>query len=162
VYGLQGAILLTNREFDAGIATLEKGVALNPNDSLCIVLLGMYLSIVGRTDKALALVEQALALNPHPPPWYSQALGYAYLFSGRIGDAIASLRQSVEQIPEFLPARAGLAMAFLLSGRDAEAEAQVREIIRISPKYDIHRHVVQQLPEISAAFERISAKFGIE
>ncbi|MDP6350799.1 MAG: adenylate/guanylate cyclase domain-containing protein [Alphaproteobacteria bacterium] len=162
LYGLQGAILFSRREAEPAIAALEKGVALHPNDSLCIALLGMYSSMAGRPEKALALVEQALSLNPHPPPWYFQALGYAYLFSGRTGDAISSLRQCVEQIPEFLPARVGLVFAFLMNGQEAEAEAQVRDIIRISPNFDFGKYAVRRSPDISAAFERIAAKIGIE
>ncbi len=82
------------------------------------------------------------------------------MHSGRTSEAIPNLRHCAEQIPEFMPARAGLVSALLLNGEEAEAEAQARDIIRISPNYDI-RKFINQFPDISAAFERIAAKIDI-
>ena len=43
------------------------------------------------------------------------------MHSGRTSEAIPNLRHCAEQIPEFMPARAGLVSALLLNGEEAEA-----------------------------------------
>ena len=129
--------LLIRTDVDAAMRELDVGVSLGPNNSSCLVLYGMYSAMLGQTRKSLALLEKSVALNPNPPDWYLQPLGYGYLHAGRIDQAIETLERCAERLPEYVAGRMGLLAAYAIAGRDADAVSQANQIAQISPNFQL-------------------------
>jgi len=47
----------------------ERAMALNPRNSHPRAYLGLLIAFSGEWDRGLALVQRAMALNPHLPDW---------------------------------------------------------------------------------------------
>ncbi len=62
-------------------------------------------------------------------------LGFAYLNSGRVPQAMEQFEAAVRINPDYAFAHNGLGNALVLSGRAAEAIGQYREALRINPTY---------------------------
>ncbi len=58
------------------IAAGERAIALNPNYADGYALLAFSLSITGKPEEALLLVQHALRLNPHPWYFYFSSLAF--------------------------------------------------------------------------------------
>ena len=65
---------------DSSLEQFAKAEALAPNNADLLILIAWYLPQLGQSDRAVALVEKALQLNPNYPNWYNQGLRYVYFF----------------------------------------------------------------------------------
>ncbi len=65
---------------------------------------GGDLNCAGRPEEAIGLIEKAMRLNPHYPPFYLFFLGEAYRLTGRYEEAIAAYKRALTRNPDFLPA----------------------------------------------------------
>jgi tetratricopeptide (TPR) repeat protein len=74
------------------------------------------LILVGRPQEAVGVAEKALRLDPRGPnaAGYLLELGFAYLSTGRLEEAIATLKQVLVHNPNFLPAYPTLAFSYVL------------------------------------------------
>jgi adenylate cyclase len=127
------------KQHDQAIAEAERAIALDPNDADSYAWLGAILDLAGRPEEAIGLIEKAMRLNPHYPPFYSFQLGEAYRYTGRYEEAIAAYKKALTHIPDLLPAHLGLATIYSELGRAEEARAEVAEVLRITPKYSLER-----------------------
>jgi adenylate cyclase len=84
-------------------------------------------------DAAMALAEQALALDDKDPVAYFAA-GRIHMMRGRHDDSIASLETSIELNPSFAQSHHGLGMALTLAGRLDEAKEALAMAERLSPR----------------------------
>jgi adenylate cyclase len=114
-------ILLWNKEHDRAIAQAERGVALAPGDAAAHETLAEVLGWSGRPEESLGHIRQAMRLNPRYPFYYLWTLGHASYLTGRTGDAVDAFNRVLQQNPNFMPARAYLAVLFTEMGRDREA-----------------------------------------
>jgi TolB-like protein len=55
---------------DLFISEADFTVRLNPNHAGAVASSGLFLTIVGESERGLALLEKAMRLNPHHPGWY--------------------------------------------------------------------------------------------
>jgi TolB-like protein len=67
---------------DQALEQFAKAEALAPNNADLLILIAWYLPQLSQPDRAVALADKALQLNPNYPYWYNQGLRYAY-FLGR-------------------------------------------------------------------------------
>ena len=74
---IYGAISLLRRNFDEAKFHIEKALAVNPNDAHIAAKSANFYSHYGDPEKALALLEHAVTINPHHPDWYWQEFGLA-------------------------------------------------------------------------------------
>jgi adenylate cyclase len=130
-HSLFGLIHLLKREHEQAIASMEKGVALAPNDATRKALLAATLTQVGRSAEAAALLETAMRLNPYHPAWWPLNLGRAYRLAGHHGEAITALERAKERMPGNSLASTELVAAYSEAGRQANAEAEVAYILKI-------------------------------
>jgi tetratricopeptide (TPR) repeat protein len=127
-------VLVHERDFDGAFAAANKTVALAPYDMFMRSRLIMVLLQVGRPDQELEWAEQAAqwvdrtARNPALGWSYDYGMGWAYLISGRFGDALDALTQT-----EFNDAHLLLAIACLRLGRLADARREVDKMLKINP-----------------------------
>jgi adenylate cyclase len=71
------------------------------------------LRFAGRPEESLKMIEQAMRLNPRYPPQYLFGLGWAYRFTGRYAEAIATLKEVISRSPNYSHAHLHLAGSYL-------------------------------------------------
>ena len=89
------AMLLHAHKHDEAIAEAKRAIAGDPNDADGYVSLANALSFTGKATEALELVERAIRLNPHFPPYYLYQLGLARFGMKRLDEAAASLERAL-------------------------------------------------------------------
>ena len=99
-----GSVYLWKKQYDQAIAEAERAIALDPNIAEAYTWLGETLNFAGRPEEAIGLIEKAMRLNPHYPPFYLFFLGQAYHLTGRYEEAIAAYKRALTRNPNLLPA----------------------------------------------------------
>lgn len=64
------------------IAEARRAVTLDPSFAEHQVVLAARLALAARSDKALAIVPEALRLYPVAPPYYQLVVGLAHIVAG--------------------------------------------------------------------------------
>ena len=65
--------------------------------------------------------------------------------AGQLEIAVATLEDTVNRSPKFLPGRVALASCYALLGREEEAKQEACEILQIDPSYTIARYTTPNL-----------------
>ena len=81
-------VLFFAREIERFRSEAELAISLNPNNSLVLADLGILIGHAGDWERGVALVEKAMALNPHHPVWYYHAPAMAEYLSGNYEEAL--------------------------------------------------------------------------
>jgi TolB-like protein/two-component SAPR family response regulator len=87
-HAILGKILLYRRQFGEAERHMERALALNPNDTEVMALIGLSFAYLGRAEEGVALCRKAIRLNPFHPEWYVGSLAFALFFARRIEEAI--------------------------------------------------------------------------
>ncbi|MBI3796262.1 MAG: tetratricopeptide repeat protein [Deltaproteobacteria bacterium] len=122
-HSLLSQVYAQRQQYDQAIAEGERAIALDPNNALSYNRQGVVLTFAGRPAEALPLVEQALRLDPHYPPFYLGDLGWTYWLTGRYTEAVAALKEATSRGPNLLYAHFTLANSYVqqwASQRDAD------------------------------------------
>jgi adenylate cyclase len=112
VHVLLGFIYEVKQQYDQAIAEGERAVALDPNHADGYAVQADALNFAGRPEEALRAIAQAMRLNPHYPWWYVFDVGWAYWMTGRYAEAIATLKESISQFPNFIYSYTSLATSY--------------------------------------------------
>jgi adenylate cyclase len=111
----------------------DRVLALDPNNAEALVLIGTLLAVAGSSERALQLVEKALALSPRPPGLYYLAQAVTDLRAGRADDALSwALRMDAPNwyiTPLIVAASAGLAQ------RDDVAARATTRLLELYPGF---------------------------
>ena len=91
-----------------------------PNDSFILLLAGQQSLIVGRWDEALKLLNASLALDPLGGGNY-ELLYHVQMRRGRLAEAVAAMRRTLEISPTFTFTHYNLGNALLARGKTEEA-----------------------------------------
>jgi adenylate cyclase len=148
------------REFDKAIEEAEKGVSLGPNSAAAYWALGTALSLSGRPQEAIPMLQKSLRLSPVPV--HSQVLGIlasSYSWLGQYEEAIATYKKVLQIYgPDHLLAHIGLAATYALMDREKEARAEGAEVLRIDPKFSWERWI-KGLPYDQSRKDRMADAF---
>jgi TolB-like protein len=117
---------LWRREFAAARRQLEQAEVLNPNDADRLVDCGTTRMYLGECDRAIALIDGAIALNPHHPDSYLGDLAEVYFVAGRDRDMLALAERIAEPSPQF---PAWKAAAYAWSGQAHKARASAAAFV---------------------------------
>jgi len=120
----------------------EISLRLNPNDADAWVQFADLKSYEGRGMEAVACVEKAFRLNPHPPGWYFWDLGFAQYTAGQYEAAVKSLTNEATYGSE---SRYLLAAALAQLGRLEKAREEAKFYLAAYPHFSISRWV-ENLP----------------
>jgi adenylate cyclase len=134
-----GVVYLWKKQYALAIAEEERAIALDANFADAYRWLGDILKFAGRPEEAMGLIEQAMRLNPHYPPFYLFFLGEAYRSTGRYEEAMAAYKKALTRNPDYSPAHVGLAAIYSELGREEEARAEAAEVLKINPQYSLER-----------------------
>jgi tetratricopeptide (TPR) repeat protein len=102
VHSLLSNIYGQQQQYDQAIAEGERAIALDPNNDFSYNRQGAALTFAGRPAEALPMMEQAMRLTPHYPPFYLGDLGWAYFLSGRYTEAVATLKETLGRGPTLM------------------------------------------------------------
>ena len=145
------------KEFDKSISEAEKAISLNPNSAVAYWALGTALSLSGRPQESIPMLQKSLRLSPIPI--HSNVLvllANSYAMLGQNEEAIATYKRVLQIYgPDHLMAHLGLAGACALIGRENEARAEGAEVLRIDPKFSLERYI-KGLPFDQSRKERIA------
>ena len=137
-YGILALTHLNAGEHDVAIEMSEKAIALAPNNA---EILGGVASAVmrksGQPERGAELVKKAMRLCPFYRPGLLRALGNNYRTSGRLEDAVACYRESLERETGYLAPYVNLASALGELGRQDEAQEAARDVLRQEPDFSI-------------------------
>ena len=88
VHLVLGRIRVFRREFEAGRRSLERAVALHPNDPEIQAHLGLLWCNLGEPERGLESSRRAQRLNPRHPSWYLLGESVALYLLGRFEEAL--------------------------------------------------------------------------
>ena len=136
-HGLLSNVYLWKKEYDRAIEEVKKALEIDPNNADRLLILAGVLNWVGKPEEAIDLINRAMQLNPIYPVWYLWELGHAYYLTGQLDKAIATLKELIENNPNFHPAYAYLTASTVELGKVEEARSEWVEIEKLSAHISI-------------------------
>jgi adenylate cyclase len=128
-YQVQAEYLMFERKWDEAASTLERASALDANHPDTFFLKASLASILGDSDKAIALMKTAMRLDPHYPAFNIQTLGRIYLKAGDLPKAIEFLERGHKRNPEQWTVLVYLVVAYAEVNRLDDAKHAVSKLI---------------------------------
>ncbi|MBM3517800.1 MAG: hypothetical protein FJX56_07965 [Alphaproteobacteria bacterium] len=147
-----GQVYLLGGMLDEGAASCTRGVELNPNDADGYVFLAQAEAMRGEAQKALDLLDKAIALNAHPPAFYTGMRVMANFVGGHYEAAVAAAR-SIENAA--MSTYRWHAAALALLGRTEEAHTVIETYLHRYPGFAIETHMEKMFfrrPEDAARY----------
>ena len=111
----------------------ERAMALNPRNSHTRAYLGLLIAFSGEWDRGLALVQRAMALNPHHPDWCYLPYFYNHYRKGEYRAALQVLKKI--NMPEDPWPQMGIAAACGQLNHQEMARAAIELVRRHQPLY---------------------------
>lgn len=153
-YSLLGGISLLTGNFGQAVDFGEKAVSLGPNDADAAALLAYTLTYTGEPERAIALIDRAIKLRPHPPRWYRWLFGRANRLAGRFQIAVDVLSaESQATSYSFIPA-VELAMTYSQMKEPFLAKRIGAEVVRKFPQFRIRSWIAMPPFEDSTSRNR--------
>ena len=115
-----GFALMFMRRFREAETSLDRAVALNPNDPFILSIRALLLNYVGKYDAALVELEQAQRRDPFAVGWFEDFLGIILTNAGRYREALASFAR-MATVPSWSLVYLTICHAELGETRQAEA-----------------------------------------
>jgi tetratricopeptide (TPR) repeat protein len=136
-----GLVQISSNRAGQGIAECERALALDPNLARAHAWMGTGKIYIGRPEETEAHVKEALRLSPRDD-WAFQwmlAAGAAKLHLRADEEAVAWLRRSIENNPNWPLAHFFLATALANLGSLREARAATQAGLALDPTFTIRR-----------------------
>jgi adenylate cyclase len=124
-------------DWDGAIAEARKAVALNPNGSFAIGMLGCVLGFGGLREEALDRLQQAMRASPHDPltSLWLLWIGLIQFFARQFAPAVETLRQVGRLRPYYNNYHTALAAALAYQGILDEARGVLSRAPPVDPRY---------------------------
>ena len=142
------------RHYDEAEFHARKALALNPNRTNALASMADLFACTGRPDEAMALIEDAMRLDPHHPAWYWIELGVAHFVARRYAEAIVALRHHPNM--HYL-VQAYLAACQAQLGEDDAMHAAAAEVLRLRPDFSVAAFVKFQSYKLEADREHLTS-----
>jgi tetratricopeptide (TPR) repeat protein len=127
-HSLLSNVYAQQQQYDQAIAEGVRAIALDPNNADSYNRQGAALNFAGRPEEALPMMEQAMRLNPHYPPFYLGDLGWTYHLTGRYAEAVATLQETLSRSPNLMVYHYYLAESYVQQwASQQEADVQTLE-----------------------------------
>ena len=106
-YGLLAFVLVSEKHFEAGLASANEGLAIEAENITCLNARAMALNKLKRTDDAIATMENALAQDPDNEFTHT-TVGWNLLERGNHNEAAKHFREALRIDPMRQNAKSGL------------------------------------------------------
>jgi adenylate cyclase len=136
-----GWTYINGGQYDKGVAELNKGISLNPNDAGVLARSGYALTYYGNFEQAIDQVEQAMRINPFHPGYYYDVLAWAQYFLQRYDDALRTLSHVSE--PHMSEHRT-LAATYARLGNMDRAQYHAKMILELDPDFALSNYANSQ------------------
>lgn len=146
---LLGLILGLRRDFQASERHYRQSLELNPYDADTLAQLGWLLSTRGRAEEGLAMVDQAMEINPLHPPYYYFDRGEALFLLGRYREAAQSFSS--------LPLKSGFRWAMLSACNAMEGDPE-QAALCMRQAHEVHAEISYELILRNSIMEHESDK----
>ena len=129
------ALAYTVRDYDTGIALIERSLVLNPNLGAAWFVSGWVRVLNGEPELAIEHFSRVARLSPFDPWIWGMHVGtaFAHFFAGRDREAIVAAERGLADRPNYLPAVAILASASALADRMDQAQAALIQLRGLDP-----------------------------
>jgi len=148
--------------WDDGMASLEKTLAIEPNHSGALSNLALLYVALNRTDEAIELSEHSIRADPLRIASQHNH-GYVYYKSGMADDAVREFRDSLYFAPDMIRGRFRYALALLANGEPdaalAEAGKEAGEQWRLAGLAIVHG-AMGDIEASDAALTELTAQFA--
>ena len=150
-YSLRCGVLLSIAKHQEAVQSCEKGLTLDPNDTVIMGVLAIALEGVERDVEAESWVKQAMRRRPNYPTWYLGVLMRSLAFQGKYDEATnvgqEYLRREIEgKNPSMVAAvHKQLAIVHALAGDEQEAKNALIEALAAYPKQSVSEYVRGQV-----------------
>ena len=121
------------RDYTAFRDAAERAMALNPRNSHTRAYLGLLIAFSGEWDRGLALVQRAMALNPHFPDWCYLPYFYNHYRKGEYEAALQALKKI--NMPEDPWPQMGIAATCGQLNQQETARAAIELVRKHQPLY---------------------------
>lgn len=121
------------KDYTAFRDAAERAMALNPRNSHTRAYLGLLIAFSGEWDRGLALVQRAMALNPHLPDWCHLPSFYNHYRKGEYQKALHVVKKI--NMPEDPWPQMGIAAACGQLGCQETARTAIELVRRHQPLY---------------------------
>ena len=133
-YGAMAYVHLEENDLERAIASSERALNLNPNDTNAMCDLADFLGYAGRVDEAQAILRKAMRLDPLHADWVRWNMAWLQWLDGEYDQALRTMNAMFE-IPPL--ANRVLALIYVSLGRREEGRAAVQRLIDFDPGYSI-------------------------
>jgi adenylate cyclase len=141
-----GFSLLFKKQLKASLSEFRKARELNPNDADIMAEMSDALTYNGEMNEAVALLKQAMRLNPYFPDTYLWYLADAYFALRQYEDTIETLQRMTNPV---IGSRL-LAASYAYLGQEDAARTHAAIVLKNQPDFSINEWVNKQ-PEINPA-----------
>ena len=133
------SVAYIGRRHEQGLRALDRALALNPNSVPALCSSGWVRAYVGDACIAIDHFQQAIRLNPMAPQhsYLLTGLGYAYLMSCRLDEALSILKQAFLEAPEWSTTLIAMVDCLAQLGRWEEARAASAQLLQLAPCFCI-------------------------
>ncbi len=136
-YLARGLSLRSQRRYEEAIAAFQKAIELSPNSADGYSMVSLTYVFVGKSEKAVEAIDEAMLRNPDHPFFYLYTRGMALFHLERFEEAVEALKAALVKNPDFVPARLGLASAYAHLGRIDDAKWEYQEVLVRLPDFTI-------------------------
>jgi TolB-like protein/class 3 adenylate cyclase/Flp pilus assembly protein TadD len=136
-HGILSLIYLTMDQYENAIAAAEKAVALEPNNRIANIAMGITLVQAGRPEESISFIKKTMRIDPFATS-YLGYLGLAYFLAGQHEEAIQVINTQLDKTKDFRSSLI-LAAAYSAAGREEEAHAVASEILEMNPKFTLEQ-----------------------
>jgi len=138
-YYVRGLSYREQHEYVKALVESQKGLKYDPNDANGHVLLATLLYYAGRPEEGLALIREAMQINPHHPYNYHFHLGQAYFVLHRYQEAIEIFNLRLSSNPASERMRVWLAASLAQSGNIEAAKWEGEQMMAVDPEFSLQR-----------------------
>ena len=158
--GLDALTSLAEGTAEEGVEKSASGIALNPGSADMRAYRGFCLLCAGKPEEAVAELEIAMRLNPHPPVRYCAVLARARDAEGALEVVTGVLAREADNFPSALHATT----LFARCGRKEEAKSAAREVLCMVPDFrikQVNQWLLMRDSEFTDAFRDGLRKAGM-
>ena len=151
------ALVVVCREYDTGVALVDKALAINPNLAAGWQSRGFASIWLGQHEAALDQFARALRLSPLDPLLFLSEvyIGMVHVFRGRYDEALSWITRALAHRPNFVVMLRAAAVANAYAGNMDEARKLVARIRQISPTASISHYMSINLYQRPEDIERM-------
>lgn len=143
-HAILGVLLSLRGEGEAAIAAARRAIELASGDANVQLQFGTVLNFAGRTEEAIPVLKNLTRVDPAQRYMHFFQLALCYRRLGRIDEAIAKHRESLQVNPDFFGAHMHLAAIYVDLGELNQARASLAEVMRLRPDFRVAR--IPRLP----------------